>query len=119
MQLPTSREANLREQVRDRVRSEIVSGRARPGQVYTAPALASELGIDHARSRGAARTEPRLAARPMRNRGFKVQQLSLDALGNLFEMRELLERHALETLARKGLSIRSHWLPWPMPWPPP
>jgi DNA-binding GntR family transcriptional regulator len=42
----------------------------------------------------------------MRNRGFRVEQLSLEALESLFTMRELLERFALETLAREGLKDR-------------
>ncbi|MET0541555.1 MAG: GntR family transcriptional regulator [Variovorax sp.] len=105
MELSTSREANLREQVRDRVRSEIVSGRAQPGRVYTVPALASELGVSTTPVREALLELSRAALLvPMRNRGFKVQPLSLEALGNLFDMRELLERHALETLARQGLA---------------
>jgi DNA-binding GntR family transcriptional regulator len=42
----------------------------------------------------------------MRNRGFRVERLSMEALENLFTMRELLERFALETLARQGLKDR-------------
>ena len=36
---------NLREQVVERVRSEIVSGRTPPGSVYSVPGLATELGV--------------------------------------------------------------------------
>jgi DNA-binding GntR family transcriptional regulator len=99
-----ARAVNLREQVLERVRSEIVSGRTPPGTVYSVPGLASELGVS---------TTPVLEALleltrsgllvALRNRGFRVEPLSLEALDNLFAMRELLERYALEALAREGL----------------
>jgi DNA-binding GntR family transcriptional regulator len=98
---------NLREQVVDRVRSEIVSGRTPPGSVYSVPGLATELGVSTTPVREAllelARSGLLVA---MRNRGFRVERLSLEALENLFTMRELLERFALETLARQGLKDR-------------
>jgi DNA-binding GntR family transcriptional regulator len=99
---------NLREQVVERVRSEIVSGRTPPGSVYSVPGLATELGVSTTPVREAllelARSGLLVA---MRNRGFRVERLSLEALENLFTMRELLERFALETLARQGLKDRN------------
>ncbi|SKC93164.1 transcriptional regulator, GntR family [Burkholderia sp. YR290] len=99
---------NLREQVVERVRSEIVSGRTPPGSVYSVPGLATELGVSTTPVREAllelARSGLLVA---MRNRGFRVERLSLEALDNLFTMRELLERFALETLARQGLKDRN------------
>jgi DNA-binding GntR family transcriptional regulator len=98
------RAVNLREQVVERVRSEIVSGRTPPGTVYSVPGLAAELGISTTPIREAllelARTGLVVA---LRNRGFRVEPLSAEALDHLFSMRELLERYALETLARNGL----------------
>lgn len=98
---------NLREQVVERVRSEIVSGRVPPGSVYSVPGLATDLGISTTPVREALLELTRsglLVA--MRNRGFRVERLSLEALDNLFTMRELLERYALEMLARQGLKDR-------------
>ncbi|MDR7006215.1 GntR family transcriptional regulator [Paraburkholderia strydomiana] len=98
---------NLREQVVERVRAEIVSGRVPPGSVYSVPALATDLGTSTTPVREALLELTRsglLVA--MRNRGFRVERLSLDALDNLFTMRELLERYALEMLARQGLKDR-------------
>jgi DNA-binding GntR family transcriptional regulator len=95
---------NLREQVLERVRSEIISGRAHPGTVYSVPSVAAELGVSTTPVREALLELTRnglLVA--MRNRGFRVEPLSLDALDHLFTMRELLERFALETVARQGL----------------
>src|ERR1700749_2933544 len=98
---------NLREQVVERVRSEIVSGRVPPGSVYSVPGLATDLGISTTPVREALLELTRsglLVA--MRNRGFRVERLSLAALDSLFTMRDLLERFALETLARQGLTDR-------------
>jgi DNA-binding GntR family transcriptional regulator len=99
---------NLREQVVERVRSEIVSGRTPPGAVYSVPGLSAELGISTTPVREALLELTRsglLVA--MRNRGFRVERLSLEALDHIFTMRELLERFALETLARHGLKDRN------------
>ena len=99
-----TRGGNLREQVLERVRSDIVSGRTPPGTVYSVPGLALELGVSTTPVREALLELSRSGlVVAMRNRGFRVEPLSLEALDHLFTMRELLERHALETLARKGL----------------
>jgi DNA-binding GntR family transcriptional regulator len=95
---------NLREQVLDQVRSEIVSGRTSPGAVYSVPSLSQELGVSTTPVREALLELTRsglLVA--MRNRGFRVAALSSDALNDLFTMRDLMERYALETLARQGV----------------
>lgn len=98
------RATNLREQVVERVRSEIVSGRTPAGTVYSVPGLAADLGISTTPVREALLELSRNGLLvPMRNRGFRVEAQSLEALDNLFTMRELLERHALEALARQGL----------------
>jgi len=98
------RATNLREQVVERVRSEIVSGRTPAGTVYSVPGLANDLGVSTTPVREALLELSRNGLLvPMRNRGFRVEALSLEALDNLFTMRELLERFALESLARQGL----------------
>jgi len=103
--LDNNRTGNLREQVVERVRSEIVSGHARPGTVYSVPGLAADLGISTTPVREALLELSRGGlVVAMRNRGFRVEPLSSQALDHLFTMRELLERHALESLARQGLS---------------
>jgi DNA-binding GntR family transcriptional regulator len=101
------RAGNLREQVVERVRSDIVSGRVPPGSVYSVPGLATELGISTTPVReGLLQLTRSGLLVAMRNRGFRVERLSLEALDHLFTMRELLERYALETLARQGLKDR-------------
>ncbi|MEJ2804140.1 GntR family transcriptional regulator [Comamonas sp. BIGb0124] len=99
-----ARGANLREQVVERVRSEIVSGRTPAGTVYSVPSLAAALGMSTTPVREALLELCRNGLlTPMRNRGFRVQAMTLEELDNLFTMRELLERFAIESLARQGL----------------
>lgn len=101
----TEQAVSLRDRVVKRVRSDIVSGRSAPGTMYSVPSLAAELGISTTPVREALLelSQNGLIA-PMRNRGFRVEATSLDDLRNLFVLREMLERHALVTLATKRLT---------------
>jgi DNA-binding GntR family transcriptional regulator len=95
-------EQNLREQVLQTVRSEIISGQAGPGKMYSVPTLASDLGVSTTPVREALLELARNGLiEPMRNRGFKVVEPTVEELRNLFDMRELLEIHAAEVLAGK------------------
>ena len=96
--------ASLRERVAMLVRADILSGRSGPGTMYTVPSLAAELAISTTPVREALLD---LAGNgflaPVRNRGFRVEGMTRADLDHLFELRELLERHALVTLAERGL----------------
>ena len=98
---PTS----LRERVVQLVRADILSGRSGPGTMYSVPSLAAELSISTTPVREALLD---LAGSgfltPIRNRGFRVEAMTPADLDHLFELRELLERHALVTLAGHGLT---------------
>jgi DNA-binding GntR family transcriptional regulator len=96
--------ATLREVVLQRVRTEIASGESRGHAVYTVPSLAAELGISTTPVREAMLELCRdgfLTA--LRNRGFRVRPLSIDELGNIFAVREVLEGHAMVALAKQKL----------------
>lgn len=94
----------LREQTLRRLRSDIITGRIRPGTLLSVPALAGEIGVSTTPVREALLTLERdgLVA-PLRNRGFRVEPLSVAQLENLFSLRELLEVHAIVAVARQGL----------------
>lgn len=98
---PTS----LRERVVQLLRADILSGRSGPGTMYSVPTLAAELEISTTPVREALLD---LAGNgfvtPIRNRGFRVGDMTRADLDHLFNVRELLERHALVTLAASGLS---------------
>jgi DNA-binding GntR family transcriptional regulator len=96
---------NLREQVVERLRSEIVSGRAAPGTIYSVPSLATEAGISTTPVREALLELSRAGlVTPLRNRGFRVEPTTLQDLENVFSLRVLLERFALVTLAEQRLT---------------
>jgi DNA-binding GntR family transcriptional regulator len=93
---------NLRERVVEQVRSEIVSGRIAPGTIYSVPGLATELGMSTTPVREALLELSRAGfLSPMRNRGFRVEQTSLQDLENIFDLRVLLERYALVEVAKR------------------
>jgi DNA-binding GntR family transcriptional regulator len=92
---------NLREQVVRQVRSEIISGQSGPGAMFSVPSLAASLGVSTTPVREALLELARVGLiEPMRNRGFRVVEPSLTELRNLFDLRELLEIHAAEIVAR-------------------
>lgn len=95
-------DGNLREQVLQQVRSEIISGASGPGAMYSVPSLAAALGVSTTPVREALLELARSGLiEPLRNRGFKVVTPTLAQLRDLFDMRELLEVHAAETVALK------------------
>ncbi|MGL3209789.1 GntR family transcriptional regulator [Bradyrhizobium sp. BR 1433] len=104
---------NLREQVLQRVRAEIISGQSLPGTMYSVPSLAASLGVSSTPVREALLELSRGGlVEPMRNRGFKVVEPTLIELRNLFDMREVLELHAAVLVATnppKDLTIVRGW----------
>jgi DNA-binding GntR family transcriptional regulator len=96
---------SLRDRVLERVRSDIVSGRSGPGAMYSAPSLASELGVSTTPVREALLelSQSRLIT-PVRNRGFRVEAATLEDLKNGFALRELLERFAMVQLAETRIT---------------
>lgn len=96
---------SLRDVVLQRVRSDIVSGHAAPGTMFSVPSLAEELGISTTPVREALLELSHSGLiTPVRNRGFRVEETTLEQLHDLFTLRELLERHAMTTLAERRLT---------------
>jgi DNA-binding GntR family transcriptional regulator len=92
---------NFRKLVLQHVRAEIISGQSGPGKMYSVPSLAAALGVSTTPVREALLELARGGLiEPMRNRGFKVVEPTIEELHNLFEMRQLLEVHAAEIVAR-------------------
>jgi DNA-binding GntR family transcriptional regulator len=96
-------EQNLREQVLQQVRAEIISGQSMPGSMYSVPTLAASLGVSTTPVREALLELTRSGLiEPVRNRGFRVVEPTLTELRNLFDLREILELHAAAIVARKS-----------------
>ncbi|ALM52007.1 GntR family transcriptional regulator [Halomonas huangheensis] len=93
---------NLVDQVADYLTEAILSSRFAPGERLSEVALATELGISRAPVREAARLlESRglVISRP--RRGFFVRSLDAEELGDVFDLRICLERHAFERLQQR------------------
>ncbi|MEV0598815.1 GntR family transcriptional regulator [Streptomyces sp. NPDC050315] len=95
---PTARlkSVSLREQAREAVRTRIVLGQIEPGEVRSVISIAEELGVSITPVREAVMD---LANQGMveviRNRGFRVPQLSEHDLDEIFRIRTLLEVPAM------------------------
>ncbi len=105
MDVRTDDDASLRERVLRRIRLDVVAGEVEPGTLYSVPALARSLGISTTPIREAL-LELTTAGllEPLRNRGFRVVDPSLDELRDLFEVRVQLEVQAFVKLAESGLT---------------
>ncbi|WP_193441239.1 GntR family transcriptional regulator [Actinosynnema sp. ALI-1.44] len=86
------RHASLRDQVLELVRHALVSGEIRPGDIYSASALATRLQVSSSPVREAMLTLVNQGLmEPVRNRGFRVVPMSEQDLDEVYEMRVLLE----------------------------
>ncbi|MFB6609406.1 GntR family transcriptional regulator [Agromyces sp. NPDC056379] len=91
---------SLREQVERAMSSRIVAGEYEPGAVLTVPTMAAEFGVSATPVREAMLNLARRGfLAPMRNRGFRVTEVSLDELRQLREVRLLLEVPPMRQLA--------------------
>src|SRR5260221_9167673 len=83
---------SLREQALSAIRSGIVLGEIKPGVVYSAPSIAAQLGVSSTPVREAMTelvTEG--LATPVRNKGFRIVELTDHDLDEIFQLRVLLE----------------------------
>lgn len=91
---------NLRQQIGDVLRASVIASRMRPGVVYSAPALAQRFGVSATPVREAMLD---LAAEglvePVRNKGFRVAELSDTLLDEITATRLLLEVPTTASLA--------------------
>jgi DNA-binding GntR family transcriptional regulator len=91
---------SLRETIAERLRGAIITGEMRPGQVYSAAALATELGVSATPVREAMLT---LVQEGMvevaRNKGFRVIELTDTDLDQITYIRRLIEVPAVAEIA--------------------
>lgn len=97
------------ESLRDRalaiLRQAIVSGEIEAGGLYSATALAHELGISVSPVREAMLTlVTEGIMEPVRNRGFRIRTVSEQGLAEIVELRTLLEVPVVAALAERDLS---------------
>lgn len=95
-----SRADSLREQVSAALRAALISGRLRPGAVYSAPALGEMLGVSATPVREAMLDLVREGlVQVQRNKGFRVTELSERQLDQFAQVRAMLEVPAMGLVA--------------------
>ncbi len=92
---------SLREQVAQALRAALVAGEMRPGVVYSAPVLAAQFGVSATPVREAMLdlAKERLVE-AVRNKGFRVTEMSDRDLDEITEIRQLIEVPTVARLAR-------------------
>ncbi|WP_406864601.1 GntR family transcriptional regulator [Streptomyces sp. HUAS MG47] len=82
----------LRDQVGHALRAALIAGELKPGGVYSAPGLAAELGVSATPVREAMLDLAREGlVEPVRNKGFRVTEVSEKELDQCTELRMLIE----------------------------
>ena len=92
--------SSLRQQAHRRIRTSLITGRITPGQIYSAQVMAAQLGVSVTPVREAMIelvNEGLLV--PVRNRGYRIVELTEADMDEVYELREMLEVSALAKLA--------------------
>ncbi|MEU7318429.1 GntR family transcriptional regulator [Streptomyces sp. NPDC007083] len=98
---------SIRDHVAQALRAALVAGRLRPGTVYSAPQLAAEFGVSATPVREAMLDLTREGmVEPVRNKGFRVTELSRRDLAEYVGIRELIEVPTVGEVARGADSAR-------------
>ncbi len=91
---------SLREQAREAVRTRIVLGQIEPGQVISVVTVAADLGVSVTPVREAIMDLANLGmVEIIRNRGFRVPELTAHDLDEIFQLRTMLEAPAIAEVA--------------------
>jgi DNA-binding GntR family transcriptional regulator len=94
---------SLREQVAHALRAALITGEMRPGVVYSAPVLAAQFGVSATPVREAMLDLAKEGlVEAVRNKGFRVTELSERDLDELTEIRSLIEVPTVARLADAG-----------------
>ena len=92
---------NLRAHVEQALSAAIITGELEPGTLLTVPTLAAQFEVSATPVREAVLDlESRGFVESVRNKGFRVTEVSPESLRQIAEVRQLLEPPAMEQLAR-------------------
>ncbi|MBB2744417.1 UNVERIFIED_ORG: DNA-binding GntR family transcriptional regulator [Microbispora rosea subsp. rosea] len=102
---------NLREQVAQALRDALVAGEMRPGVVYSAPALAVRFGVSATPVREAMLDLAKEGLfEALRNKGFRVAEVSERDLDEIIEIRRLIEVPTVARLAGESRAAEAEAL---------
>lgn len=94
--------SSLREQAAKAIRTGIITGEISPGEIYSVPALATQLGVSATPVREAMLDlVSEGLVRPVRNRGFQIVKLTPRDLDDILTLRSLLEGPSMGEVALK------------------
>jgi len=99
-QITVLRAGSLREQVTRALEAAIVDGELEPGVIYSAPGLAERFGVSATPVREAMIDLVKEGfVEPLRNRGFRVAEMSDEDLDNIAQIRLLIEVPTISQVA--------------------
>jgi DNA-binding GntR family transcriptional regulator len=99
-QISVLRPGSLREQVTRALEAAIVAGELLPGVIYSAPGLAERFGVSATPVREAMLDLVKEGfVEPLRNRGFRVIEMSDEDLDNIAQIRLLIEVPTISQIA--------------------
>jgi DNA-binding GntR family transcriptional regulator len=102
----------LRVQVAERLRSAIITGRLRPGEVLTEIGLAEQLGVSRAPIREAIQDlENDGLVETLPYRGRRVKPLTVREVSEIRDMRQLFEVAAVRRILARGVAVDALWAP--------
>ncbi len=103
LDLPVFEErVSLRQQVAHALRAAMVTGEMRPGVVYSAPALATDFGVSATPVREAMLDLAKEGlVEAVRNKGFRVTELSEQELDEITQIRALIEVPTIGEISRR------------------
>lgn len=94
---------SVREKVSRLLRAQIASGVLLPGEIYSAVALGEAIGVSATPIREAMIDLANSGlVEPVRNRGFRIMEVSDDDLDEIVELRLMLEVPALDTIIARA-----------------
>ncbi len=94
--------ASLREQVTEALRAAVITGAMRPGALYSAPALAAKFGVSATPVREAMLDLAKAGLiEAVRNKGFRVTELSEHELDDITQIRALIEVPTVAAIAER------------------
>lgn len=106
---PIAARTSLRHDAIQTLQAAIVAGALRPGEVYSAPALAAQLGMSATPVREAMLDLAKDGlVETVRNKGFRVVELAESELDELTELRLLIEVPSVGEVAARGLSTAEY-----------
>jgi DNA-binding GntR family transcriptional regulator len=101
-QISVLRPGSLREQVTRALEAAIVAGELLPGVIYSAPGLAERFGVSATPVREAMLDLVKEGfVEPLRNRGFRVIEMSDEDLDNIAQIRLLIEVPTISQVASR------------------